>query len=141
MLKKIYRPFIILSSSPSASIPQPISIHQCTPFTLVRAKHLSFFWQHSSLSFAYPLSLPAHNLNYFTAKLPLAFYLRRIPWMPVSAPIAMYVIPGVGWVVKLLEGWTNRLNEYDLIYSSLTDEHCFGYRLLGLVFWLMKRNL
>ena len=86
-------------------------------------------------------SLPAHNLNYFTAKLQLAFYLRRIPWMPVSAPIAMYVIPGVGWDVKLLEGWTNRLNEYDLIYSSLTDEHCFGYRLLGLVFWLMKRNL
>ena len=35
----------------------------------------------------------------------------------------MYVISGVGWVVKLLmEDWTNRLNKYDSIYAGLTDE-------------------
>ena len=36
--------------------------------------------------------------------------------------IAVNVIPGVGWAVKLLEGWTNRLKEYDLIYADLTDD-------------------
>jgi hypothetical protein len=56
----------------------------------------------------------------FLQKLP--FYLRRIPWVPLSAPIAIYVIPGVGWVVRLLEGWTNRLNKYGLIYAGLTGE-------------------
>ena len=25
-------------------------------------------------------------------------------------------------IVKLLEGWTNRLNKYDSIYAGLTDE-------------------
>ena len=34
----------------------------------------------------------------------------------------MYVIPGVGWVAKLLEGWTNRLNKFGLIYVGLTDK-------------------
>ena len=34
----------------------------------------------------------------------------------------MYVIPGVGWVVGLLEGWTNKLNKYGLIYAGLTGE-------------------
>ena len=38
----------------------------------------------------------------------------------------MYVISGVGWVVKLLmEDWTNRLNKYGsiltLIYAGLRD--------------------
>jgi hypothetical protein len=36
--------------------------------------------------------------------------------------MAMYVIPGVGWVVTLLEGWTSRLNKYGLIYAGLTGE-------------------
>ena len=42
--------------------------------------------------------------------------------MPVAEPIVMYVIPGIGWIVKLLEGWTNRLNEYGLIYAGLTGK-------------------
>ena len=40
----------------------------------------------------------------------------------MAEPIVVNVISGVGWAVKLLEGWTNRLNEYDLIYADLTDE-------------------
>ena len=36
--------------------------------------------------------------------------------------IAANVISGVGWVVKLLEGQTNRLKEHDLSYAGLTDE-------------------
>ena len=42
--------------------------------------------------------------------------------MPVSAPIALYVIPGIGWVVGYLEGWTSKLNKYGLIYAGLTGE-------------------
>jgi len=34
----------------------------------------------------------------------------------------LYVIPGVGWGVRVLEGWTNRLNKYGLIYAGLTGE-------------------
>lgn len=34
----------------------------------------------------------------------------------------MYVIPGIGWVVSFLEGWTNKLNKYGLIYAGLTGE-------------------
>ena len=34
----------------------------------------------------------------------------------------MYVIPAICWIVKLMEGWTNRLNEYGLIYAGLTGE-------------------
>ena len=34
----------------------------------------------------------------------------------------MYVIPGVGWVASILEGWTNKLNKYGLIYAGLTGE-------------------
>ena len=40
----------------------------------------------------------------------------------MAEPIVVNVIPGVGWVVKLLEDWTNRLKEHDLIYADLTDE-------------------
>ena len=42
----------------------------------------------------------------------------------MAKPIVMNLIlwPGIGWVMKLLEGWTNRLNKYDLIYACLTDE-------------------
>ena len=32
------------------------------------------------------------------------------------------IVVNVGWVVKLLEGWTNKLNKYGLIYAVLTDE-------------------
>ena len=42
--------------------------------------------------------------------------------MPLATPIALYVIPGVGWVVRFLEGWTSRLNKYGLIYAGLTGE-------------------
>ena len=40
----------------------------------------------------------------------------------MAEPIVVNVIPGVGWVVKLLEGWTNRLKEHDLSYANLTDD-------------------
>ena len=42
--------------------------------------------------------------------------------MPIAAPIALYVIPGVGWAVSFLEGWTSKLNKYGLIYAGLTGE-------------------
>jgi hypothetical protein len=42
--------------------------------------------------------------------------------VPVAAPIAMDAIPGVGWVVRLLEGWTNKLNSCGLIHAGLTGE-------------------
>ena len=32
------------------------------------------------------------------------------------------IVVNVGWVVKLLEGWTKKLNKYGLIYAGLTDE-------------------
>ena len=60
-------------------------------------------------------SLPTpDNLNYFPP-----FYLHRIKWLPVAAPIAMYVFPAV---VRFLEGWTNRFNNCALVYAGLTDE-------------------
>ena len=37
----------------------------------------------------------------------------------MAEPMVVSVISGVGWVVKLLEGWTNRLNKYGF---GLTDE-------------------
>jgi hypothetical protein len=42
--------------------------------------------------------------------------------MPIATPIAMYVIPSVGWAVSFLEGWTSKLNKYGLIYAGLTGE-------------------
>jgi len=59
-------------------------------------------------------------LTIFLQQLP--FYLRRIPWVLLATLIAMYVIPGVGWVVSYLESWTSRLNKYGLIYAGLTGE-------------------
>jgi len=47
----------------------------------------------------------------------------------IAATISVYVIPGVSWIMRLLEGWTNRLNKYDLIYRM----NCFYYRLLELI--------
>ena len=32
------------------------------------------------------------------------------------------IVVNVGWVVRLLEGWTIKLNKYGLIYAVLTDE-------------------
>ena len=32
------------------------------------------------------------------------------------------IVINVGWVVKLLEGWTNKLSKYGLIYAGLSDE-------------------
>ena len=61
------------------------------------------------VTFPLPIPLPTpHNLHFFLQN--ISFYLRTITRVSVAEPIIMYVIPGVNWTVKLLEGWTNRLN-------------------------------
>ena len=69
-------------------------------------------------------SFPQHLIIFTNILQNLPFYLRRIKWVStgIAEPIVMYVIPGVGWVAKLLEGWTNRLNKFGLIYVGLTDK-------------------
>ena len=105
-------------SSPSAPIPPPTSTHTIHA-ALVRSTGPSL----GSIvlaSLIHALFQFLISLTIFLQNLP--FYLRRIPWVPAAAPIAMYVIPGVGWAVRILEGWTNRLNKYALIYAGLTGE-------------------
>ncbi|KAJ3486007.1 hypothetical protein NLJ89_g11850 [Agrocybe chaxingu] len=46
--------------------------------------------------------------------------LLRIPWVPLSVPIALYVVPGVQWLVVYLEEKSGRLSRYALIYAGLT---------------------
>ncbi|KAF9053107.1 hypothetical protein BJ165DRAFT_838165 [Panaeolus papilionaceus] len=46
--------------------------------------------------------------------------LLRIPWVPLSVPIALYVVPGIRWLVIFLEEKTGRLSRYALIYVGLT---------------------
>ena len=110
--------FMLFFSSPSAAIPPPMSTHTIHA-ALVRSTGPSL----GSIVFAALINSLFQLLiiiTIFLQKLP--FYLRRIPWVPLAAPIAIYVIPGVGWVVRVLEGWTNRLNKYGLIYAGLTGE-------------------
>ena len=105
-------------SSPSDPIPSPTSTHTIHA-ALVRSTGPSL----GSIvlaSLIHSLFQLLTILTIFLQNLP--FYLRRIPWVPVAAPIAIYVIPGVGWVVSLLEGWTTKLNKYGLIYAGLTGE-------------------
>jgi hypothetical protein len=102
-------------SSPSTpiSVSPQMSIH-----TIHAAKYWTFFFQQHSLSFLiYSLFQHVTILAIFLQNLP-----RRITCVSVAAPIAMFAIPEVGWVVRLLEGWTNRLNMYDSIYAGLTGE-------------------
>ena len=46
--------------------------------------------------------------------------LLRIPWVPLSVPVAMYVVPGVHWSVAYLEEKSGRLSRYALVYGGLT---------------------
>ena len=108
----------LLFSSPSAPIPPPMSTHTIHA-ALVRSTGPSL----GSIVLASLIHSLFQLLTIITIFLQsLPFYLRRIPWVPLAAPIAIYVIPGVGWVVRFLEGWTNRLNKYGLIYAGLTGE-------------------
>ena len=108
----------LIFSSPSAPIPPPTSTHTVHA-ALVRSTGPSL----GSIilaSLIHSLFQLLTILTMFLQNLP--FYLRRIPWVPLAAPIAIYVIPGVGWIVRLLEGWTSKLNKYGLIYAGLTGE-------------------
>lgn len=46
--------------------------------------------------------------------------LLRIPWVPLSVPIALYIVPGVEWLVRLLEMKSGTLSRYALVYGGLT---------------------
>jgi len=64
-----------------------------------------------------------HVLSLVTIALQrLPFYLRRVPWVPLSIPIALYVIPGIRFVVGYLEGVTTALSRYALVYTGLTGD-------------------
>ena len=59
----------------------------------------------------------------------LALLFRRLPplllrlaWVPVSVPIALYVIPGVEWLVRWLEKKSGALSRYALVYAGLTGD-------------------
>lgn len=46
--------------------------------------------------------------------------LLRIPWVPLNVPIALYVVPGVQWLVLWLETKSGTLSRYALVYGGLT---------------------
>ena len=48
--------------------------------------------------------------------------LLRVPWVPVSVPIALYVIPGVEWLIRWLEKKSGALSRYALVYAGLTGD-------------------
>ena len=84
-------------------------------------KHWLFFMQHTR-SFPHLLPFPTPlYLYYFPPKSTL--YLRRITWVSVAAPIGIYVISGVGWVVKIMEDWTSIVR-----FMRVWGMKCFGYR-------------
>ena len=69
--------------------------HQCR-FTLVRKHWFSL----CSIVLASLVHSPFQHLTIFTI---FHHSTWRITWMSIAAPIGLYVIPGFGWVVKLLE--------------------------------------
>ena len=97
--------------------------HQCQyqPFTLRSCKTTG-----SSLCSIVVASLiysRFQHLSIFTIFLRNPpFYLQRITWASVAATIGIYAISGIDWFVKLMDGWTNRLNKYGSIYAGLRDE-------------------
>ena len=102
-------------SSPSVPLSPLMSRHTIHP-ALVQSTG-------PSICSIFVASLIYPNTSIFTNFLQnLPFYLRRIKWVSVAELMVLYVIPGFGWVAKLLEGWTNRLNNYGLIYLGLTHE-------------------
>jgi Plasma-membrane choline transporter len=105
-------------SSPSVPISPQMSIHTIHA-AVVRSTGPSFF-SIVLASLIYSLFQHLTILAIFLQNLP--FYLRRITCVSVAAPIAMFAIPGVDWVVRLLEGWMNRVKMYVLIYAGLTGE-------------------
>jgi hypothetical protein len=46
--------------------------------------------------------------------------LLRIPWVPLSVPVALYVVPGVRIAVGWLEEKSGMLSKYALVYAGLT---------------------
>ncbi|KAF8801667.1 hypothetical protein BYT27DRAFT_7173913 [Phlegmacium glaucopus] len=105
-------------ADPTAPIPPPTSTHTIHA-ALVRSSGPSL----GSIALASLIHSLFQLLTILTICLQhLPFYLRRIPWVPIAAPVALYVIPGVSWVVGFLEGWTSKLNKYGLIYAGLTGE-------------------
>lgn len=46
----------------------------------------------------------------------------RIPWVPLSVPIAMYIVPGIGWLTFWLEEKASRVSRYALVYAGLTGK-------------------
>lgn len=46
--------------------------------------------------------------------------LLRVPWVPVSVPIALYVVPGIRWLIAWLEAKSGTLSRYALVYGGLT---------------------
>ena len=46
--------------------------------------------------------------------------LLRIPWVPLSVPVALYVVPGVRIAVGWLEAKSGTLSKYALVYAGLT---------------------
>ena len=70
-------------------------------------------------------SLIYPNTSIFTNFLQnLPFYLRRIKWVSVAELMVLYVILGIGWVAKLLEGRMIRLIKYGLIYWVRRMNYC-----------------
>lgn len=103
-------------SRPSAPLPPPTSTHTIHS-ALVRSTGSSL----GSIALA-SLILTLLRLLTLTALLlrRLPPLLLRIPWVPISVPIALYVVPGIQWVVAWLEGKSGTLSRYALVYGGLT---------------------
>ena len=103
-------------SSPSAHVPPPMSTHTIHA-ALVRSTGPSL----GSIVLA-SLILTLLRLLTLTALLlrRLPPLLLRIPWVPISVPIALYVIPGIQWLVVWLEAKSGTLSRYALVYGGLT---------------------
>jgi len=107
---------IIFLSSPSAPVPPPMSTHTIHA-ALVRSTGPSL----GSVVLA-SLILTLLRLLTLTALLlrRLPPLLLRIPWVPISVPIALYLIPGIQWLIVWLEAKSGTLSRYALVYGGLT---------------------
>ena len=101
----------LLFSSPSAPIPPPMSTHTIHA-ALVRSTGPSLG------TFIHSLFQLLTILTIFIQNLP--FDLRRIPWVPLATPLAIFDIPGVGWVVRFLKD--EQIEQVWFDVSGLTGE-------------------
>ena len=102
--------------SPSVPVPLPTSTHTIHA-ALVRSTGPSLgsiVLASLILTFLRLLSLTALLLRRLPA------LLLRVPWVPVSVPIALYVVPGIRWLVAWLEAKSGTLSRYALVYGGLT---------------------